>query len=56
MWMICDSENVETAKKELIKLFDENNISSSDIDPVKTIENVIEIVHQLKSGGGGYTY
>lgn len=52
MWMICDSENVETAKKELIKLFAENNISSSDIDPVKTIENVIEIVHQLKSGGG----
>lgn len=50
MWMICRDNYVEDAERELIRLFDENEMYTSDVNPIKAIESVTEITKQLKSG------
>lgn len=50
MWMVCNSSNVSEAKEKLIELFDENNMYPSDINPMRTISDVEEIVNCIKRG------
>lgn len=50
MWMVCNDANIEEAKEKLIDLFRENNLYPSDIDPMRTIGDVEEIVDCIKRG------
>lgn len=50
MWMVCDDECISQAKDELISLFEQYGLSSSDIDPVQTIYDLAEINDNLKKG------
>ncbi|MDE5587428.1 MAG: hypothetical protein K2I72_03540 [Bacilli bacterium] len=48
MWMVCDEMDIQDAAEELVSLFEQHNIQSSDINPVKTIEDISEIVSDLE--------
>lgn len=48
MWMVCEDNLVDDAADHLIRLFNENNLTSSDIDPVQTIFDILEITKDLK--------
>lgn len=50
MWMICADGKVEEAKATLVKLFDNYDMHVSDIDPVRTINDVEDIVSDLEAG------
>lgn len=50
MWMVCNDNNIEEAKEKLIDLFKENKLYPSDIDPMRTIGDVEEIVNCIKRG------
>lgn len=50
MWLVCKDGQTATAEKELSKLLDENNIYSSDINPIASIEDVKKISTKLKEG------
>lgn len=50
MWMICEDGKVEEAKKRLVQVFDSLDMHTSDVDPVKTIKDVDEIVTELENG------
>lgn len=50
MWLVCKDGQIATAEKELSKLLDENNIYSSDINPIASIEDVKKISIKLKEG------
>ena len=41
MWMICEDGKVEEAKKRLVQVFDSFDMHTSDVDPVKTINEVL---------------
>ena len=50
MWMICEDDMVDYAKFMLPKLFDKENMHSSDIDIVGTIKEFRDITLDLKEG------
>ncbi len=50
MWMVCNSKDVSEAKEKLIGLFNENKMYPSDINPMRTISDVEEIVDYIKRG------
>ncbi len=50
MWMICADGKLEEAKAGLVKLFDNYDMHTSDVDPVRTINEVSEIVSELEAG------
>ncbi len=50
MWMICEDGKVDEAKTELIRLFDEALMNTSDVDPIATIKDVSQIVEDLGNG------
>ena len=45
---ICEDGKVEEAKKRLVQVFDSLDMHTSDVDPVKTIKDVDEIVTELE--------
>lgn len=50
IWMICEDDKVEFAKQEIQDKLLKNNIYPSDINPIKTIEDVFEITSSIESG------
>ena len=48
--MICADGKVEEAKAALLKLFDNYDMHTSDIDPVRTINEMEDIVSDLEAG------
>lgn len=50
MWMICEDGKVEEAKAGLLKLFNNYDMHTSDVAPVRTINDVEDIVSDLESG------
>ena len=50
MWMICADDKVEEAKDVLVNLFDNYNMHTSDVDPVRTIYEMEDIVSDLETG------
>lgn len=50
MWLVCKDGMINIAQKELTEFFEQNNISTSDINPIRSIEDIIDISKQLKSG------
>ncbi len=48
MWMICDKDKICLAKESLITQFKQNNMLTSDINPIQAIDNLIEIAENLK--------
>lgn len=50
MWMICEDDLVDYAKLMLPKLFNKENMHSSDIDIVGTIKEFRDITLDLKEG------
>lgn len=50
MWMVCEESYIQEVMEKLIKLFDENNIQPSDINPLQTMRDIKEITECLKNG------
>lgn len=50
MWVVCQDGKVEKAERELTKLFEKNNMHTSDVNPANTIDNVVYISKMLKQG------
>ena len=50
LWIVIDDEYISKAKKELIELFNANNIFTSDVDPIKTIDDFYEIAIDIQNG------
>ena len=50
LWLVCSDGHVEDAEQVLSKLFSKYGLSSSDIDPLKTIADLGQIVEELKKG------
>lgn len=50
MWIVCKDGQVETTQEELARLLDKNNIHTSDVNPMLSIEDVARIAQMLKSG------
>lgn len=50
LWLICEDGKVEVAQKELGILLERYGMQTSDVDPVKSIENVEKISNSLKRG------
>ena len=50
MWMICADSKVEEAKATLVGLFNNYGMHTSDVDPVRTIDEVEDIVSDLEAG------
>lgn len=56
MWLVCEDGTTENAENELEKMFHEIGMDSSDINPVKTIDDVDEIVKGIKQGEFPHKY
>ena len=50
MWLVCADDKVEEAKQSLKKIFDALGMHTSDVDPLKTINEVVEIAEDLQNG------
>lgn len=50
LWTICKKDDVETAKVQLEKLFNEHNFTTSDVNPVQTIIDFTKTAEELKNG------
>lgn len=50
MWMVCEDGKIEEAKAELLKAFEYFGMQTSDVDPIRTINDISEIVTELESG------
>ena len=50
MWMICQDDKVEEAKRVMVELFKSYGMHTSDVDPVGTVDELDEIVTQLEEG------
>lgn len=48
MWMICNDMNVLNAMDRIVLEFNNNNMYTSDVDPVGTIDKVYHIVSMLR--------
>lgn len=50
MWMVCKDGEVEVAQEELTNLLEKYNMRTSDVDPLKSLDEVAEIATTLKDG------
>lgn len=50
MWIVCENGKVEKVQEEMSELFKRTRMCSSDVNPVKSIEDVEKIVTMLKNG------
>lgn len=50
MWMICEDGYLLPTSEKLTKLFAEHQMRTSDVDPVRTIEELCQIADSLKKG------
>lgn len=50
MWIVCKDGKVEVAQEELTKLLEKYNMRTSDVDPLKSLDEVAEIATTLKDG------
>lgn len=50
MWVVSGESNVEQTKEEMTKLFASFNLYPSDINPIKTMQDIIEISESIASG------
>jgi len=50
LWSVCEDERIFSIKDELSNLFNYYGMYTSDTDPLKTMDDIIEIVEQLKNG------
>ncbi len=50
MWLICEDGCIAQAQEELDRLLKEYSITTSDIEPIKTIEDIYRISAMLKEG------
>ena len=50
MWVICKDEYVEAAKRKLPLVFEHYDMHTSDVDPLKTIDDIAEITKDLQNG------
>lgn len=50
MWMVCNSSDISHVSKTLETALAQNGMKTSDVDPVKTIYELQEIVSDLKHG------
>lgn len=49
LWIVIEDKDISIAKKELIELFKANNIFTSDVNPIKTINDFYEIVMDIQN-------
>lgn len=50
MWLICADDKMEEAKDILVKIFNALDMHPSDIDPLKTIDDVSSIAEDIYQG------
>lgn len=50
MWLVCKEGTVKQAQEELTDLLDKYNMRTSDIDPLKSLDDVVKIATSLKDG------
>lgn len=50
MWMVCNQRDVLYTQEQLIYLFNKYQLYTSDVDPLRTIRDVEEIVKSLREG------
>lgn len=50
MWMVCEDGYTDVVKQQLQDLLFEQGFRTSDVDPIRTIEEIIEIANCLKNG------
>lgn len=50
MWVICVDGRVEEAQEQLAKLLTQHKIFTSDVNPLKTLTDMNEIVQNIKDG------
>lgn len=50
MWMICQDDKIEEAKRVMVELFKSYGMHTSDVDPVGSVDELDEIVTQLEEG------
>lgn len=50
MWLVCKEETVKQAQEELTDLLDKYNMRTSDIDPLKSLDDVVKVATSLKDG------
>ena len=49
LWTICDEEQIATIKAPLQELLSKNGFTTSDVDPIHTINDVIKIIKKCFS-------
>jgi hypothetical protein len=47
LWMVCRADEIENSKQTIITRLRENNLFTSDVDPIQTITDVEEIANDL---------
>lgn len=50
MWLVCEDGKVEEAQTELGALLEKNNMRTSDVAPLQSLSDVVEIATNLKDG------
>ncbi|MBQ9791294.1 MAG: hypothetical protein IJW28_01780 [Clostridia bacterium] len=50
LWMVCDADKIETIKDPLQEALQRAGYKTSDVDPVATIYDVLDIAETLQSG------
>ncbi len=50
MWMVCEDGYTDVVKDHLQRLLKENGFRTSDVDPIRTIGEILQIVDSLKKG------
>lgn len=50
MWMVCEDGYTDAVKGNLQKLLQEQGFRTSDVDPIRTITEILKIVESLKNG------
>lgn len=50
MWIVSSKNNVEQTKEEMTKLFADFDLYPSDIDPIKTMQDIINISGDIERG------
>lgn len=50
MWVVCEDNTIEQAQNELTGLLKQAGITTSDVNPIKTIDEIEEVVIDIKNG------
>ena len=50
LWMLCDADKIETISAPLQQALAQAGFRTSDVDPVKTIYEMVEIANELQAG------